>query len=91
MAPTLSDDSALAAPTPHKRRRPERGSQTEFALAWDSKYGDARLEPIAQAANALGSGLDANELAESLVSNASIRATGRHISYTSAKEVLQRI
>ena len=69
----------------------DEGDRVEKFLADHLRAATLRLEPVAQAANALGSSLDAGELAQSLVSSASIRATGRHIDHPSAEDILSRL
>ena len=73
------------------RGKEDEGDRVEKFLADHLRAAKMRLEPIAHASRDLGNPLDASELAESLVSNASIRATGRHIDYPDAKEILSRL
>jgi hypothetical protein len=73
------------------RGKEDEGDRVEKFLADHLRAAKMRLEPIAHASRDLGNPLDASELAESLVSSASIRATGRHIDYPDAKEILSRL
>jgi hypothetical protein len=68
----------------------DEGDRVEKFLADHLRAATLRLEPVAQAVKGLGGSLDAGELAESLVKNASMRATGRNIDQEDAADILSR-
>jgi len=68
----------------------DEGDRVEKFLADHLRAATLRLQPVAQAVQGLGGSLDAGELAESLVKNASMRATGRNIEQEDATDILSR-
>ena len=71
--------------------KPDEGDRVEKFLADHLRAAELRLQPIATSLATVGFELNARQLAESLVERASIRATGRDIERSQARDILQRI
>ena len=71
--------------------KPDEGDRVEKFLADHLRAAELRLQPIATSLATVGFELNARQLAESLVERASIRATGRDIERSQARDILQSI
>ncbi len=85
----LSERETKALARAHGKE--DEGDRVEKFLSDHLRAATLRLEPVAEAVRHLGGDLDAAELAESLVTSSSIRATGRNIEQVTAKSILEKL